>query len=88
LACRGHLPTISKSRDLKPSTDLVLVDGEVSKKETAARVVETAALAARLNVILPGVEREVAQSLVEAAHQLCPYSNATRGNIEVAINVV
>jgi organic hydroperoxide reductase OsmC/OhrA len=57
------------------------VDGEVSKKETAA-------LAARLNVSLPGVEREVAQSLVEAAHQLCPYSNATRGNIEVPINVV
>ena len=45
-------------------------------------------LAARLNVSLPGVEREVAQELVEAAHQLCPYSSATRGNIEVAINAV
>ncbi len=46
------------------------------------------ALAARLNVSLPGVERDVAQSLVDTAEQLCPYSNATRGNIEVAINVV
>ena len=46
------------------------------------------ALAARLNVSLPGVEREVAQALVEAADQLCPYSNAIRGNIEVAFNVV
>jgi lipoyl-dependent peroxiredoxin len=45
-------------------------------------------LAARLNVSLPGLEREVAQALVDAAHQLCPYSNATRGNIDVAINLV
>jgi lipoyl-dependent peroxiredoxin len=46
------------------------------------------ALAVRLNVSLPGVEREVAQSLAEAAHQLCPYSRATHGNIEVATNLV
>ena len=45
-------------------------------------------LAARLNVSLPGVSRETAQSLVDAAHQICPYSRATRGNIDVAIRVV
>jgi len=45
-------------------------------------------LQARLNVSLPGLEREVAQALADAAHQLCPYSKATRGNIDVAINVV
>jgi lipoyl-dependent peroxiredoxin len=45
-------------------------------------------LSARLNVSLPGIGREVAQSLVEEAEQLCPYSKATRGNIEVAINLV
>jgi lipoyl-dependent peroxiredoxin len=45
-------------------------------------------LAARLNVSLPGVERKVAQSLLEEAHQTCPYSRATRGNIEVAINLL
>jgi len=45
-------------------------------------------LRARLNVSLPGVEREVAQALVDAAHQTCPYSKATRGNIDVAISVV
>lgn len=45
-------------------------------------------LRARLNVSLPGLEREVAQSIVDAAHQICPYSKATRGNIEVAINLV
>jgi Ohr subfamily peroxiredoxin len=45
-------------------------------------------LAARLNVSLPGLEHELAQAPVDAAYQLCPYSNATRGNIEVAINLV
>jgi Ohr subfamily peroxiredoxin len=45
-------------------------------------------LQARLNVSLPGLEHAVAQSLVDAAHQMCPYSKATRNNIAVAINVV
>ena len=45
-------------------------------------------LQARLNVSLPGLDREVAQALVDAAHQTCPYSKATRGNINVAINLV
>ena len=45
-------------------------------------------LGAQLDVSLPGLEREVAQSLVDAAHQVCPYSNATRGNIDVQINLI
>lgn len=45
-------------------------------------------LQARLNVSLPGVEGEVARALVDAAHQTCPYSKATRGNIDVTINLV
>ncbi len=45
-------------------------------------------LRARLNVSLPGLDREIAQSLVDAAHQTCPYSKATRGNIDVVINLV
>jgi osmotically inducible protein OsmC len=44
-------------------------------------------LRARLNINLSGLEREVAQALVDAAHQMCPYSKATRGNIDVTINV-
>lgn len=44
-------------------------------------------LAARLKVNLPGVEPQAAQALVDAAHQVCPYSRATRGNIDVAITV-
>jgi osmotically inducible protein OsmC len=46
-------------------------------------------LRARLNVHLPGLDREVAQSLVDAAHEnTCPYSKATRGNIEVTLSLV
>jgi len=45
-------------------------------------------LQARLNVKLPGLEREVAQAVVDAAHQTCPYSKATRGNIDVTFNVM
>ena len=41
-----------------------------------------------LHVKVPGMEKEAAQKLVEAAHRVCPYSNATRGNIEVALDVV
>ncbi len=40
-------------------------------------------LTAHLNVSLPGVDRDVAQALIEAAHGICPYSKAVHGNIEV-----
>jgi lipoyl-dependent peroxiredoxin len=43
---------------------------------------------ARLNVSLPGLDHAVAQDIASAAHQICPYSKATRGNINVTINVV
>jgi Ohr subfamily peroxiredoxin len=43
---------------------------------------------ATLNISLPGMDREAAQKLVQAAHQVCPYSNATRGNIDVTLNIV
>jgi len=46
-------------------------------------------LRARLNVSLPGLEREVAQAIVDATHgETCAYSNATRGNIDVTVKVV
>ena len=45
-------------------------------------------LRARMNVGLPGMDHETARRVVEAAHQICPYSKATRGNIEVVFNIV
>jgi Ohr subfamily peroxiredoxin len=45
-------------------------------------------IAASLAVSLPGLERSAAEALVAAAHEVCPYSNATRGNIDVTLTVV
>ena len=42
----------------------------------------------RLNVSLPGLEPSVARALTDAAHQTCPYSKATRGNIQAVINLI
>lgn len=66
---------------LPPDTS---IDAEVDLGTAAGNY----GLAARLNVHLPGVEPGAARSLVDAAHQICPYSRATRGNIDVAINLV
>ncbi len=61
----------------------VAVDAEVDLGTTHGGV----GLAARLNVSLPGMEQESAQSLAEAASHVCPYSIATSGNIEVQYRV-
>ena len=45
-------------------------------------------LRARLGISLPGLDREVARALVDAAHQNCPYSKLSRGNIDVEINLI
>ena len=42
----------------------------------------------QLDISIPGIERSVAEGLVEKAHQVCPYSNATRGNINVTLQLV
>jgi lipoyl-dependent peroxiredoxin len=45
-------------------------------------------LRARLNVSVPGMDREAAQVLLNEAHQTCPYSKAIRGNVDVVINLI
>jgi osmotically inducible protein OsmC len=45
-------------------------------------------LSARLKVSAPGLPREIAQALVDEAHQICPYSKVTRGNIDVVITLI
>lgn len=44
-------------------------------------------IAVRLNVSLPGLDQAVSRDLIDTAHQVCPYSNATRGNIDVQLNL-
>ena len=73
----------ARKRKIALPADLA-IDAEVDLKQADGAYV----LGTRLNVSLPGVARDVAQALVEEAHQICPYSKATRGNIDVAINLV
>jgi lipoyl-dependent peroxiredoxin len=75
LAARNRKITLPADVTIDVEVDLSLGDDGYS-------------LRARLNVSLPGVERDIAQSLLDEAHQICPYSKATRGNIDVAINLI
>jgi lipoyl-dependent peroxiredoxin len=63
----------------------VSVDAEIDLSNSGSSYF----LRARLNISLPGLEREVAQAIVDATHgETCAYSNATRGNVDVTLNVV
>ena len=75
LAARKMKITLPADLAVDAEVDLCMADGAYF-------------LQARLNVSLPGLERDVAQALVDAAHQTCPYSKATRGNVDVVINLV
>jgi lipoyl-dependent peroxiredoxin len=75
LAARKMRVVLPADTAIAAEVDLCLTDGAYF-------------LQARLNVSLPGVEPGVAQALVDAAHQTCPYSKATRSNIDVVINLV
>ena len=63
-------------------------DAAVDAEVDLGRAGDAYELAARLDVSLPGVERDAAERLIEAAHQICSYSRATKGNIGAAIRLV
>ena len=79
----GALGKAAQARKIALPAD-VAVDAEVDLGMAGDQYF----LQARLNVNLPGFDRATAQALAEDAHQRCPYSKATRGNIDVVINVV
>lgn len=79
----GAIGLAARAQGVKLPAD-VAVDAEID----LAKAGEAYLLRARLNVSLPGLDKTVAQSLVEAAHQTCPYSKATRGNIDVTLTIV
>lgn len=66
----------------------VPADAAVDAEVDIGPIAQGFGLAVRLTVSLPGLERAVAQDLVDTAHQVCPYSNATRGNIVVGLELV
>jgi osmotically inducible protein OsmC len=64
-------------------------DAGVSASVSIGKISETGfGLAVELDVYLPNVPADQRQALVDAAHQVCPYSNATRGNVEVTLTIV
>ena len=78
----GAIKAVAGKMKLTVPAD-VAVDAEVD----LGPVGQAYGIAARLTVHLPGMDREQAQALVDAAHQVCPYSNATRGNIDVTLTL-
>jgi Ohr subfamily peroxiredoxin len=79
----GAIQLAAAQRKIKLPADLT-VDAEID----LLRDGDVFFLRARLNVSVPGVEREQAQSLIEAAHKICPYSKAVHGNIDVTTTLV
>jgi lipoyl-dependent peroxiredoxin len=81
-ACfEGALGVVARRAKVDPGE--VAIDSEVSLSPNGQGGFQ---LAVALNVSLPGIEDEqTAQQLVRSAHEVCPYSNATRGNIEVRL---
>ncbi len=83
-ACfQGAMGLAARKMKIVLPADLA-IDAEVDLGMTG----EAYFLQARLAVSLPGLARDVAQAIVDAAHQTCPYSKATSGNIKVAITLI
>lgn len=79
----GAIGKAASERDLRLPTDAA-IDAEVD----LALDGEGYSLIARLHISLPGIDRETGEALAARAHQICPYSKATRGNIAVEITIV
>jgi len=79
----GAMARAAQGLDVKLPSD-VSVDAEVDLNMNDSGFF----LRARLNVRVPGVPADTAQAIVQGAHKLCPYSKATRGNVDVTLNVI
>ncbi len=81
----GALKAVARGEKVK-IPDEATIDADVSFGENAKGA--GFAIAVELKIAVPGFERSVVQDLVAKAHQICPYSNATRGNVDVTLTVV
>ena len=83
-ACfQGAMAIAARSKDVTLPADLA-IDAEVELR----RGPDGFALAARLNVSLPGVPEDVARDIIDTADRTCPYSKAIRNNIDVMVTLV
>ena len=78
----GAMKAVAAKQGIALPQDLS-VDAEVD----LGPVGQVFGVAVRMAIHLPGMERGAAQALIDAAHQVCPYSNATRGNIPVELRL-
>ena len=76
------LNLVIKKEGVKTGTTSVTANVSIGSNDAGGFGLE-----AELHANIPGVSLEVAQSLIEKAHQVCPYSNATRGNMPVKLTV-
>jgi len=79
----GAVSLVARTRKIAPSAEPT-----VTAKVGMGPVAVGYALTVELKVLLPGVERSVAEEIVAGAHERCPYSNATRGNVDVKLTVL
>lgn len=79
----GAVKLVARTQKIVPSAE-----PSVTAKVAMGPVSVGYALAVELKVSLPGVEKSVAEAIVAGAHEHCPYSNATRGNIDVKLTVI
>ena len=79
----GAVKLVARTRKMTPSAEQ-----SVTAKVGMGSIPVGYALAVELRVSLPGIEKSLAEEIVAGAHERCPYSNATRGNIDVKLTVV
>ncbi|WP_165998852.1 organic hydroperoxide resistance protein [Bacillus sp. Cs-700] len=77
------LNMVARMKRIKIKDTVVEAHISIGKEEDGAF-----GLSAKLHVTIPGVDQATAEELVEAAHQTCPYSRATRGNMEVKLETI
>jgi Ohr subfamily peroxiredoxin len=78
----GAVKLVARTRKI-PLSD----DTSVTARVGIGPVASGYALSVELTVSLPGVDRALAEDIVAGAHERCPYSNATRGNVDVKLSV-
>jgi len=90
LFAAGYAACFQSALGRVPRRARVDVSGSIVEADLTIGAIEggTYGLAVALRVRIPGQDVETAQKLADAAHQVCPYSNATRGNIEVSVQAV
>lgn len=82
-ACfQGAMGVVARRQDVDITDSVITSKVSLGTAEGGAY-----GIAVRLDVSIPGLDTDAARELVEAAHQVCPYSNATRGNVEVTLTV-